>query len=101
MSLVELPAMVQGWADSAASAPANPTRPTYARISMPSIVALPFQCDRVWRGARTKTRKLVLNADGKPWLFFDLEQDPLETKNLVNEVNRWEEMAALIALIGR
>jgi hypothetical protein len=36
-----------------------------------------------------------------PWLFFDLEQDPLEQTNLAGEAARWEEMAALIALIGR
>jgi len=56
-----------------------------ALISMPSVVALPHQCDRVWRGVRTKTRKLVLNADGSPWLFFDLERDPLEMKNLADD----------------
>jgi hypothetical protein len=49
---------------------------------MPSVVRLPRQCDRVWRGVRTARRKLVLNADGSPWLFFDLERDPLERRNL-------------------
>ncbi|MES2693968.1 MAG: sulfatase-like hydrolase/transferase, partial [Verrucomicrobiota bacterium] len=46
------------------------------RISMPSVVALPQQCDRVWHGVRTAARKTIFNADGSPWLFFDLEQDP-------------------------
>src|SRR6185295_5902355 len=58
------------------------SRTVYAKISMPSVVALPHQCDRVWRGVRTKTRQLVLNADGSPWLFFDLADDPLELNNL-------------------
>lgn len=66
-----------------------------ARISMPSVVALPHQCDRVWRGVRTATRKLVLNADGSPWLFFDLERDPLEQSNLVGDPARAEEIAGL------
>jgi hypothetical protein len=62
---------------------------------MPSVVALPHQCDRVWRGVRTATRKLVLNADGSPWLFFDLERDPLEQSNLVGDPARAEEIAGL------
>ena len=62
---------------------------------MPSVVALPHQCDRVWRGVRTKERKLVLNADGSPWLFFDLERDPLEQRNLVSDGTRTREMVEL------
>jgi arylsulfatase A-like enzyme len=70
-----------------------------ARISMPSVVALPDQCDRVWRGVRTAARKLVLNADGTPWLFFDLERDPLETKNLAVDPSCTAEIARLAALV--
>jgi len=54
-----------------------------AQISMPSVVQLPLQCDRVWRGWRSPKRKLILNADGSPWLFFDLERDPMEKENRV------------------
>lgn len=64
-------------------------------ISMPSVVALPQQCDRPWRGLRTSSRKLVLNADGTPWLFFDLERDPFEMENLVNDPARATEIEAL------
>jgi hypothetical protein len=60
---------------------------------MPSVVALPHQCDRVWRGVRTATRKLVLNADVSPWLFFDLERDPLERENLAHDPARAAEIA--------
>ncbi len=70
-----------------------------ARISMPSVVALPDQCDRAWRGVRTATRKLVLNADGSPWLFFDLERDPLELKNLAADPAFAAEIAALRAQV--
>jgi arylsulfatase A-like enzyme len=56
-----------------------------AHLSMPSVVALPHQCDRVWSGCRTSAFKLVLNADGSPWLFFDLHEDPFESNNLVAE----------------
>jgi hypothetical protein len=47
---------------------------------MPSVVQLPHQCDRVWRGWRSKTRKQVFNADGSDWLDFDLTNDPGEQK---------------------
>ena len=72
----------------------------FARISMPSVVALPHQCDRVWRGVRTKTRKLVLNADRSPWLFFDLENDPLEMKNLARDPAWAEELTELTGFAG-
>jgi arylsulfatase A-like enzyme len=71
-----------------------------AQISMPSVVALPHQCDRIWRGVRTATRKLLLNKDGSPWLFFDLERDPLELMNLVGDPARAAELAALRARVG-
>jgi arylsulfatase A-like enzyme len=70
-------------------------RKTCARISMPSVVHLPHQCDRVWRGMRTPARKLVLNKNGSPWLFFDLENDPLEMRNLACDASRAAEIAAL------
>lgn len=74
-------------------------REGFARISMPSVVRLPHQCDRAWRGMRTAQRKLVLNEDGSPWLFFDLENDPLEMRNLAGdpawraEIAQWRERA--------
>ena len=40
----------------------------------------------------------VLNADGSPWLYFDLERDPGETVNLAVEPARAAEMAELAAL---
>lgn len=94
VSLSELPALAAAWADGAApAAPAGPAG--YARISMPSVVALPEQCDRVWSGLRSPTRKVVLNADGTPWLFFDLDEDPFELRNLVTVPSRRAELAAL------
>jgi len=50
---------------------------------------------------RTRARKLVLNADGSPWLFFDLERDPLELTNLAAEPARAGEIAALAASVSR
>ena len=41
------------------------------------------------------TRKLVLDEDGGPWLFFDLARDPAETRNLTQDPARATEMAAL------
>jgi hypothetical protein len=99
ISLIELKAIAEAWADGAsgpaALAAGDPGPP--ARISMPSVVALPDQCDRVWSGWRTPEWKLVLNADGTPWLYFDLKQDPLETRNLALEPARSGEISALRA----
>jgi arylsulfatase A-like enzyme len=69
-------------------------------ISMPSVVALPDQCDRVWRGGRTRSEKLVLNADGTPWLYFDLALDPGEERNLVTEPAAAERIEAMRRRIG-
>jgi len=78
VSLVDLSAMTLAWA--AGEAWRCPR--TEADISMPSVVRLPHQCDRVWSGRRSPTRKTVWNADGSPWLEFDLAEDPGETRNL-------------------
>ncbi len=97
VSLLDLPRWTQAWADGedlavAGRASENATAPQ--RISMPSVVALPHQCDRVWRGVRTAARKLVLDGAGEPWLFFDLERDPGERVNLAADPARAAEMAA-------
>jgi arylsulfatase A-like enzyme len=91
VSLADLPELTARWAGGI---PASPTSDA-VRISMPSVVALPHQCDRVWRGVRTRTRKLVLNEDGSPWLFFDLERDPFEMTNLVSAPERQREIDGL------
>jgi arylsulfatase A-like enzyme len=94
VSLAELPALAVAWAEGApATPPAGPAG--HARISMPSVVALPDQCDRVWSGLRSPSRKVVLNADGTPWLFFDLDEDPFELRNLVAVPSRRAELASL------
>jgi arylsulfatase A-like enzyme len=91
LSLVELGAMTAGWAiGTPAVTPAS-----HSRISMPSVVLLPHQCDRVWRGMRTPSRKLVLHVDDSPWLFFDLTRDPWEMNNLASDPGCAEEIAAL------
>lgn len=79
ISLVDLPALTLAAIENRELKLEGPA----ARISMPSVVALPHQCDRGWFGYRTSQEKLVLNADASPWLFFDLASDPFETNNLV------------------
>lgn len=96
ISLLDLPVLTQAWAEGRRMEPVGRGR----RFSMPSVVALPDQCDRVWRGYRTPARKLVLNADGTPWLCFDLEHDPGETTNLVPDPARAAEIAALRDHVG-
>jgi arylsulfatase A-like enzyme len=91
LSLLALPELTYSWAGGAHSPPAAAP----SQISMPSVVALPDQCDRAWSGVRTATRKLILNEDGSPWLFFDLEMDPFEMRNLAGDPSRAREIAAL------
>ena len=96
VSLIDLPRWTLAWAEGSQPETRNAKPETSApRISMPSVVRLPHQCDRAWRGVRTATRKLVLDADGTPWLFFDLAHDPGETRNLVDDPAWAEELAAL------
>jgi len=79
VSLVDLAAMTLAWAQGLEWSCSRDR----AEISMPSVVALPQQCDRVWRGWRSPSRKKIFNADGSPWLAFDLANDPGELSNLV------------------
>jgi arylsulfatase A-like enzyme len=97
VSLLGLPDLAARWARGSASA--LPQREAFSRISMPSVVRLPDQCDRPWRGIRTASRKLVLGGDGRPWLHFDLERDPLELCNLVGDPSRDAERAELLRLV--
>ncbi len=65
VSLVDLPAMTLAWSKGRTwSCPRE-----RAEISMPSVVTLPHQCDRVWRGWRSATEKRVFNADGSEWIL--------------------------------
>ena len=77
-SLVDLPEMTRTWSGG----DAWKCERVRAPISMPSVVALHDQCDRVWSGWRSATRKEVNDADGSPWLVFDLKADPFEQRNL-------------------
>lgn len=89
VSLLDLPAMTLAWAEQR---PYQAGEHPAQHISMPAVVALPHQCDRRWRGVRTRARKLVLNEDDSCWLFFDLEQDPWERTNLAQDPTRQNEI---------
>lgn len=95
ISLLDLPALTVRWADRLEPI----ARSHLSRVSMPCVVNLPHQCNRTWHGLRTPQRKLILNADGTPWLFFDLEKDPDEVENLASDPRRTEELAALRRLL--
>lgn len=97
ISLLDLPAMTLAWADRRDWRLAR----DHAAISMPSVVALPDQCDRPWRGVRTVTRKLVLNPDGSDWLYFERDRDPDERVNRATDPATAEERQTLRALIDR
>lgn len=65
VSLLDLRAMALSWSEGLPWAGA----PERAEISMPSVVALPDQCDRVWRGWRSAKEKKVWTADGLEWVL--------------------------------
>ncbi len=96
ISLLDLPALTLAKVEQRGAK----IEKSFARISMPSVVALPHQCDRLWRGVRTPSEKLVLEADGSPWLFFDLARDPLETINLAGDRARAADVARLATLVA-
>jgi arylsulfatase A-like enzyme len=98
-SLIDLPRMTRELIAAPRASTLDLDYPAAARISMPSVVARPPQCDRAWKGARSPTRKLVLGADGSPWLYFDLEIDPLETRNMAGDPGRADEIAEISAFI--
>ncbi len=81
VSLIDLPAMTLAWAEGREWR----CERDHAVISMPSVVMLPQQCDRVWSGVRSATRKQIFNADGSSWLEFDLTNDPLEITDLTKK----------------
>jgi arylsulfatase A-like enzyme len=47
--------------------------------------------DEIWRGFRSERYKYIVSGNikngFKPWLFFDLQKDPFEMNNLINEPN--------------
>jgi len=95
VSLVDLPHMTVAWAEGREWH----CRRDSAAISMPAAASIPHQCDRAWRGFRTAQHKLVLNADGSPWLYFNLGEDPFEMTNLAADPARAREIRELAALV--
>lgn len=99
VSLVDLPHMAVAWA----AGKEWRCKRDNAEISMPAANQLPQQCPHLWRGFRSVQHKLILRteADGteRPWLFFDLERDPFEMKNLAGDPARAGEIAQLVELM--
>lgn len=73
VSLLDLPAMTLAWSEGREwRCPRE-----RASISMPCVVALPDQCDRIWRGWRSADAKRITVADGTRWeLREDLDAGP-------------------------
>jgi arylsulfatase A-like enzyme len=62
---------------------------------------LPFH-DETWRGIRTARYKYVVLGDatgGKPWQFFDLETDPYELTNVLDDPKYADEVRRHHALL--
>ncbi len=84
VSLVDLPHMAVAWAEGREWH----NRRDSALISMPTATQIALQCPEAWHGFRSAKHKLVLHPDGSPWLYFDLERDPLEMNNLAEDPAR-------------
>ena len=111
VSLVDLPHMAVAWAEGKEWH----CKRDSALISMPAATEIALQCPVAWRGFRSARHKLVLKADEpnelgpspaggpgqglRPWLYFDLERDPLEMKNLAGDPARLREIQELSRLI--
>jgi arylsulfatase A-like enzyme len=99
VSLVDLPHMTLAWAEGREWH----CKRDSAVISMPTAVEIPLQCPYAWRGFRTPRHKFILRteADGteKPWVYFDLERDPLELRNLATDPAQTAEIKRLQALL--
>lgn len=78
VSLLDLFAMTLAWSEGL---PWRCEREA-AEISMPSVVPFPHQCDRVWQGWRSPSRKVVRTGLEEIWMEFDLIADPFEQHNL-------------------
>ncbi len=96
VSLVDLPHMAVHWAEGREWI----CKRDSAAISMPSATEIPLQCPHAWRGFRSAKHKVVRRVgDGGrevPWLFFDLERDPLELRNLAEEPAHAAELRELM-----
>jgi arylsulfatase A-like enzyme len=95
ISLHDLPHMTAAWAELREWR----CKRDFAPISLPTAPAIPLQCDRPWRGFRSPQHKLILNGDGRPWLYFDLKRDPWEMENLVDNPKHTPEIERCRVLI--
>jgi arylsulfatase A-like enzyme len=95
VSLVDLPHMAVAWAEGRTWQ----CKRDSAEISMPAAPPIPLQCPHAWRGFRSAQHKLVLNAEGAPWLYFNLERDPLEMNNLAGDPAHHGKIAELQRLM--
>jgi len=95
VSLVDLPHMAVAWSEGRVWH----NKRDSALISMPAATEIAQQCPVAWRGFRSAQHKLVLNEDGTPWLYFDLQKDPLEMKNLAGDPAKSGEIETLRRLL--
>ena len=99
VSLVDLGHMAVAWAEGREWHCKRDSAP----LSMTEATEIPHQCPFEWRGFRSAEHKVVLRReqDGRerPWLFFDLRNDPLEMKNLAEDPARSGELAELLRFL--
>ncbi len=96
LSLADLGHMTLAWADGREWHCKRDSAP----ISMPAPTQIPRQCPHAWRGFRSAQHKVVLRREPEgrelPWLFFNLERDPLEMHNLAADPAHAAELRELM-----
>jgi arylsulfatase A-like enzyme len=98
LGLVDLPVTVAGLAGLAFPGetdgrdlsrvftdPASPGREAVYLVEYTACHQAHARPSPAWRAIRTATHLFAKTADGKPWLLFDLINDPLEQHNLLED----------------
>ncbi|NED99496.1 sulfatase family protein [Phytoactinopolyspora halotolerans] len=83
-----------------AGGPSSPTDyPESAYLSLPLPTGHPSSVDLPWRGVVTRDGWKYVRLDGRPWLMFNLNDDPYEWVNLAHDPAHHAERTELELLL--
>lgn len=95
---VKTPEGVQGRDVSKTLTGGHGEEPECVLLTMCDVIGQPGVPEAPWRGVRTK-RYTYARFQDKPWVLYDIEKDPYELKNLVNDPAAAELQAKLDAML--